>query len=294
MTTIAVIGLGYVGLPLAVEFGKKFRTVGFDLSAEKVAAYREFNDPTGEVSSEDLRAATQLTCHTDPAMLREADFVVINPACTPLLARKTQQAASLDELLFAMIVLGDDRLIERTVDIGDTVKPGQLIARLDPQNEESGVQSVRAQIAGANARLLESVLDDFHVKGQIVAVRPGPVVTMYELEPAPGTKASRVIGLADDIARNMSAISARVSSIPGRTVMGIELPNATREKVVLREIIAARDPAKIAINSSVGKQYLEDSINKCAISPGMNLKEIVGDLRTECSALKIAWNPVVL
>ena len=77
MTTIAVIGLGYVGLPLAVEFGKKFRTVGFDLSAEKVAAYREFNDPTGEVASEDLRAATQLTCHTDPAVLREADFVVI-------------------------------------------------------------------------------------------------------------------------------------------------------------------------------------------------------------------------
>ena len=65
MTTIAVIGLGYVGLPLAVEFGKKFRTIGFDLSAEKVAAYREFNDPTGEVSAEDLRAATQLTCHTD-------------------------------------------------------------------------------------------------------------------------------------------------------------------------------------------------------------------------------------
>nr|MBP7442741.1 nucleotide sugar dehydrogenase [Thauera sp.] len=64
-------------LPLAVEFGKKFRTIGFDLSAEKVAAYREFNDPTGEVSAEDLRAATQLTCHTDPAMLREADFVVI-------------------------------------------------------------------------------------------------------------------------------------------------------------------------------------------------------------------------
>ena len=77
MTTIAVIGLGYVGLPLAVEFGKKFRTIGFDLSAEKVAAYREFNDPTGEVASADLRAATQLTCHTDPAMLREADFVVI-------------------------------------------------------------------------------------------------------------------------------------------------------------------------------------------------------------------------
>jgi len=92
-----------------------------------------------------------------------------------------------------------------------------------------------------NARMLESVLDDYGVKGEITAVRPGPVVTMYELEPAPGLKASRVIGLADDIARSMSALSARVSTVPGRSVIGIELPNAQREKVVLREILAARD-----------------------------------------------------
>jgi DNA segregation ATPase FtsK/SpoIIIE, S-DNA-T family len=92
-----------------------------------------------------------------------------------------------------------------------------------------------------NARMLESVLDDYGVKGEIVSVRPGPVVTMYELEPAPGLKASRVIGLADDIARSMSALSARVSTVPGRTVIGIELPNAQREKVVLREILSARD-----------------------------------------------------
>ena len=77
MTTIAVIGLGYVGLPLAVEFGKKYRTLGFDLSAQKVAAYRDCVDPTGEVSSEDLRAATQLTCHTDPSVIAEADFIVV-------------------------------------------------------------------------------------------------------------------------------------------------------------------------------------------------------------------------
>jgi S-DNA-T family DNA segregation ATPase FtsK/SpoIIIE len=90
-----------------------------------------------------------------------------------------------------------------------------------------------------NARLLETVLDDFNVKGEITAVRTGPVVTMYELEPAPGIKASRVIGLADDIARNMSAISARVSSIPGRTVMGIELPNADRQMVSFKELVAS-------------------------------------------------------
>ncbi|KPP89048.1 MAG: DNA segregation ATPase FtsK [Rhodobacteraceae bacterium HLUCCA08] len=92
-----------------------------------------------------------------------------------------------------------------------------------------------------NARMLESVLDDYGVKGEIVSVRPGPVVTMYELEPAPGLKASRVIGLADDIARSMSALSARVSTVPGRSVIGIELPNENREMVVLREILAARD-----------------------------------------------------
>ena len=90
-----------------------------------------------------------------------------------------------------------------------------------------------------NARLLETVLDDFNVKGEIPAVRTGPVVTMYELEPAPGIKASRVVGLADDIARNMSAISARVSAIPGRTVMGIELPNADRQMVSFKEMVAS-------------------------------------------------------
>ena len=91
------------------------------------------------------------------------------------------------------------------------------------------------------ARVLEGILEDYGVKGDIVSVRPGPVVTMYELEPAPGLKASRVIGLADDIARSMSALSARVSTVPGRSVIGIELPNEVREKVVLREILSRKE-----------------------------------------------------
>jgi len=77
MTTIALIGLGYVGLPLAVEFGKKYKTIGFDLSAEKVAAYGRHVDPTGEVSGDDLRAAVHLTCTTDPKDLIEADFIIV-------------------------------------------------------------------------------------------------------------------------------------------------------------------------------------------------------------------------
>ncbi|MBX9453950.1 MAG: DNA translocase FtsK [Mesorhizobium sp.] len=92
-----------------------------------------------------------------------------------------------------------------------------------------------------NARLLEGVLEDFGVKGEIIHVRPGPVVTLYELEPAPGIKSSRVIGLADDIARSMSAIACRVAVVPGRNAIGIELPNVKRETVYLREILASRD-----------------------------------------------------
>ncbi|MCH8810043.1 MAG: DNA translocase FtsK [Proteobacteria bacterium] len=91
-----------------------------------------------------------------------------------------------------------------------------------------------------NARLLETVLDDFGVRGEIVKVHPGPVVTRYELEPAPGTKTSRVVGLADDIARSMSAVSVRVAVVPGSSAIGIELPNARRETVYLRELLASR------------------------------------------------------
>ncbi|MDH3235466.1 MAG: DNA translocase FtsK 4TM domain-containing protein, partial [Alphaproteobacteria bacterium] len=91
----------------------------------------------------------------------------------------------------------------------------------------------------ANARLLKGVLEDFGVQGEILKVRPGPVVTLYELEPAPGIKSSRVIGLADDIARSMSAVSVRIAVVPGRNVIGIELPNARREMVYLRELLAS-------------------------------------------------------
>ncbi len=95
-----------------------------------------------------------------------------------------------------------------------------------------------------NARILESVLEDFGVRGEIVKVRPGPVVTRYDLEPAPGTKTSRVVGLADDIARSMSAVSVRVAVVPGDSVIGIELPNAKRETVYLRELLASEDYEK--------------------------------------------------
>ncbi len=110
---------------------------------------------------------------------------------------------------------------------------------LSEPKKPSKQHEVSQEVLDANARTLEGVLDDFGVKGQIIDVKPGPVVTLYELEPAPGIKSSRVISLADDIARSMSAISARVAVVQGRNAIGIELPNAKRETVYLREMFAA-------------------------------------------------------
>jgi len=125
----------------------------------------------------------------------------------------------------------------------DLVSPGEYqlpplnLLSLPPDHGASAVDNDEA--LAQNARLLEAVLGDFGVRGEIVKVRPGPVVSLYELEPAPGTKSARVISLADDIARSMSAISVRVALIPGRSVIGIELPNSRRESVYLRELLAA-------------------------------------------------------
>ena len=113
--------------------------------------------------------------------------------------------------------------------------------KLLQQPKGSRGRGVSDEVLQENARELEGVLQDFGVKGEITNVRPGPVVTLYELEPAPGTKSSRVIGLADDIARSMSAVAARVAVVPGRNVIGIELPNDRREIVVLREMIESPD-----------------------------------------------------
>ena len=117
-----------------------------------------------------------------------------------------------------------------------------------------------------NARLLESVLDDFGIRGEIINVHPGPVVTLYELEPAPGIKSSRVIALADDIARSMSAVSARVAVVPGRNAIGIELPNHKREMVFLRELLETPD--------------YENSNSKLTLALGKNIggEAVVSDL----------------
>ena len=146
-----------------------------------------------------------------------------------------------------------------------SLPPLNLLAR---QPTRSVTSDISDEALEQNARMLESVLDDFGVRGQVIRVRPGPVVTLYELEPAAGIKSSRVIGLADDIARSMSAVSARVAVVPGRNVIGIELPNSQRETVFLRELLAAPE--------------YENTSSKLALALGKNIggEPVVADLAT--------------
>src|SRR6516162_8148546 len=125
---------------------------------------------------------------------------------------------------------------------------GYVLPALEFLNPPSrvGRATMSSEILQENAVALEGVLADFGVCGEIINARPGPVVTLYELEPAPGIKSSRVISLADDIARSMSALSARVAVVSGRNAIGIELPNPTRERVYLRELLTSRDYAETA------------------------------------------------
>ena len=143
------------------------------------------------------------------------------------------------------------------LDFGDAdaayqAPPLELLAPPEPPSRTSTVDAEGLQ---ENARLLESVFNDFGVQGTITRVRPGPVVTLYELEPAPGTKSSRVIGLSDDVARSMSAVSVRAAVVPGRSVIGVEVPNRGREIVALRELLesTALDRASGSLILVLGK-----------------------------------------
>lgn len=149
----------------------------------------------------------------------------------------------------------------------DFVHPGgfqlpELAMLAKPKPRQSSVDEAALR---QNARLLETTLGEFGVKGVIDHIRPGPVVTLYELVPAPGVKSSRVIALADDIARSMSARSARVSVVPGRNAIGIELPNARRETVYLRDLLSASEYEKagqtlpLALGETIGGEpYIAD------------------------------------
>ena len=135
---------------------------------------------------------------------------------------------------------------------GFELPPLRLLTEMAAARPDS---SLSKDALEANARLLETVLQDFGVRGTIGKVRPGPVVTLYELEPAAGVRSSRVVGLADDIARSMSAVSCRVAPVPGANVIGIELPNNRRELVSLRELLGSQDfeSGKSRLTMALGK-----------------------------------------
>ncbi len=145
------------------------------------------------------------------------------------------------------------------VDDAYELPPLDLLAEPKPSERDPSMSMEALQ---DNAATLASTLDDFGVRGEIINVRPGPVVTLYELEPAPGTRSNRVIGLADDIARSMSAISARVALVAGRNAIGIELPNAKRDNVLLREMLASQDfiTAKEKLPIALGKTIGGDPV----------------------------------
>jgi len=144
-----------------------------------------------------------------------------------------------------------DQERQPTLDLEPNEQPLLPSLELLAKPQVTKTEEVDEEALAKNARLLESVLEDFGVRGRIVQVRPGPVVTLYELEPAPGIKASRIIGLADDVARSMSAISVRVAVVPGRSVIGIELPNRRAETVFLRELLGSpvydEHPGRLAL-----------------------------------------------
>lgn len=170
------------------------------------------------------RATLSAVCPTPPSSLASEAMPSVPVAPPRILTPSAQIGAQETSGLLAAVY---------------TFPPLDLLAR--PSQKSGRRSGFGPEELEQNAALLEGVLEDFGVRGKIVHVRPGPVVTLYELEPAPGIKSARVIGLADDIARSMSAISARVAVIPGKNAIGIELPNRKRETVYLRELLEVSD-----------------------------------------------------
>lgn len=202
MTTIAVIGLGYVGLPLAVEFGKKYTTLGFDLSAEKVAAYRDFVDPTGEVSSEDLRAASHLSCHTDPSVLKDADFIIVavptpvdeahQPDFTPLV--KSSETVGRHMKRGAVVVYESTVYPGATEEVcipileresGLKWKDGFFVGyspeRINPGDKERTVTKIVKVVSGDTAQTLETVTQ---IYGSVITAGVYPASSIKVAEAA--------------------------------------------------------------------------------------------------------------
>ena len=237
VTSAAQWALGYIGDPqirgwaigalgaLAGVSGVVFwaRSLDLDLSERhwRLRRPRDDNEPPFDIEDD------------APVSLKRT------PQPRPVAVPENRPAPVIADRQLAPSVAARSKAKQASLDLRDNYQlPPLDLLKAAPA---SGSTTIDKAALERNARLLESVLDDFKIKGSVVEVRPGPVVTMYELEPESGVKASRVIALADDIARNMSAISARVATIPGRSVIGIELPNLKREMVSLHELVASQN-----------------------------------------------------
>jgi S-DNA-T family DNA segregation ATPase FtsK/SpoIIIE len=174
------------------------------------------------------------------------------PARRPLLARKPEPARAEAPAVYAPEPPPPPSPAPIAFSGEYELPPLELLA--EPIGSEPD-DELSADVLDRNSVKLQQVLHDFGVRGEIIDANPGPVVTLYELEPAPGTKSSRVIGLSADISRSMSALSARVAVVEGRNVIGIELPNQKREMVWLRELLASHDfeIAKAKLGIALGK-----------------------------------------
>jgi len=237
----AVLGIAalVVGLGLPWSSWRKFGSIVFRISRRGLTAVPAAGRMFGRMSRTSERREPTLARAPRRALPEDDDAANTAveehaepgpPLRTGLVAPKTPRTRPGRKAAAAR-----QRTFEFAGDEGYRVPPLEL---LDAPPSPAG-DRINAEGLQQNARLLSSVLEDFGVRGEIVKVRPGPVITLYELEPAPGTKSARVIGLADDIARSMSAVSVRVAVVPGRNVIGIELPNIRREMVYLRELIAS-------------------------------------------------------
>ncbi len=216
------------------------------LTGERLAKIGEARDDEAEIDIE-IDDADEAAEGEQPLVAERS--VIDAPQRKTAIIRKTAQKKS-----------GEREVREAQHEL-PVFKPGSY--ELPPLNLLAKPPVQRARVVSdealeQNARMLENVLADFGVRGEIINVRPGPVVTLYELEPAAGVKSSRVIGLSDDIARSMSAVAARVAVVPGRNAIGIELPNQDRETVYIREMLGASDyentrgALTLALGKSIG------------------------------------------
>ncbi len=228
-----IVGATAIGRGTSRIAGRVFQLFGFglrssaNLMSSSIAKSRTKIPPRAESGEDDRPAATPKKA---------------KPARRSAKALDTKRVAKKEPKLKVGRREKEARQKNLDLPVPSGTKGGHHLPPIDlltPATRSGAAEEIDREALEQNARMLESVLDDFGVRGDIVQVRPGPVVTMYELEPAPGTKTSRVISLADDIARSMSAVSVRIAVVPGRNAIGIELPNAVREMVSLSELLAS-------------------------------------------------------